>query len=70
MSHSVPSQPSGQKHLKELIPSMQVPPFLQGGGTQSFMSVGEERHMKENVEDEEDDDDTHTVRTRMFSLMV
>ncbi len=42
-SHRLPSQPSGQKHWKELIPSMQVPPFLQGDDAQSLMSAGRER---------------------------
>jgi len=35
-----PSQPSGQKHWKELMPSMQVPPFSQGDDAQSLMSAG------------------------------
>lgn len=42
-SHKLPSQPSGQKHWKELIPSMHVPPFLQGDDAQSLMSAGGER---------------------------
>lgn len=37
---SRPSQPSGQTHWKELMPSMQVPPFLQGVLTQSLISAG------------------------------
>ena len=41
-SHRLSSQPSGQKHWKELIPSMQVPPFLQGNDAQSLMSAGKE----------------------------
>ena len=41
-SHRLPSQPFGQKHWKELMPSMQVPPFLQGDDAQSLMSAGRE----------------------------
>ena len=35
----IPSNPSGQRHSKELIRSLQVAPFLQGLGEHSFISA-------------------------------
>lgn len=61
-SHRLPSQPSGQKHLKELILSMQVPPFWHGDDAQSLMSA-----WRQNVQVSTPEFPGFSTRTSRFS---